>query len=840
MFNRTSYLIYIVLLTIIMLTFSHELHAVPAAPAFRTLTQPDGTAFRARQWGDEFSHGWETAEGYSIVFDEHLKTWTYAELDWSGRLVSSFNRVGIDQLPPNISKHLLPEKELRPLIAQNAFPAELSPELPQEQIPLSGTANIPVILINFKDRSATFSGTDFNTLLFGSGNYSLKEYFTEVSYGSFTVTAGPGGVAGWYTAANNHDYYGQNDTGGADRWPGTLVREAVMAADAAGFNFAPYDQDGDGYVDVVAIVHQGSGAEAGGTSTDIWSHSWSLNGAYYYGYSDGGEYTTNDPHPQGGYIKVNKYIIQPESLSGGMQTIGVFAHEYGHALGLPDFYDTDYSSEGIGNWSIMAGGAWNSVSRPGDRPAHMDAWCKYALGWITPAIVSGTLTNEPISAAATNADVYQLLPGSPSSGGEYFLIENRQKSGFDAGLPGAGLLVWHIDESVSSNRNECYPGGPDCAVNHYHLSLMQADNLWDLEKKKNRGNQGDPYPGSTNNTSFTNNSSPNSNLWNEGASNVSITDISSSGSIMTATLSTDGTPVTTTLPATTTTQPGTSTSSSSTTTSQPSTTTIQLSTTTAQPITTSIQLTTTTSAAGTTSIQPTTTSQPGTTTTSEFSTTSSQASTTSSLINTTSILPATTTMPSSGGHGGGGSKKTTTSSLFPPSTSSTPPPVTTSTMLVSSSTTTSVKVTTTVASSSTTTTAKQCPIVLLADDQPERIDELRDFRDTILLKSRAGRGYVRLFYRHSLELTSILLKNPDITFQAREVLSSIFPHIKSSIETKEMHITPTMMHRIESLLDAINTAASFELKVTILRLKQDLSQHKMFEKLGIKFVFQDG
>jgi hypothetical protein len=99
---------------------------------------------------------------------------------------------------------------------------------------------------------------------------------------------------------------------------------------------------------------------------------------------------------------------------------------------------------------------------------------------------------------------------------------------------------------------------------------------------------------------------------------------------------------------------------------------------------------------------------------------------------------------------------------------------------------------------------------------------------------------VRLFYRHSLELTSILLKSPDITFQAREVLSSIFPHIKSSIETKEMHITPTMMHRIESLLDAINTAASFELKVTILRLKQDLSQHKMFEKLGIKFVFQDG
>jgi hypothetical protein len=161
-------------------------------------------------------------------------------------------------------------------------------------------------------------------------------------------------------------------------------------------------------------------------------------------------------------------------------------------------------------------------------------------------------------------------------------------------------------------------------------------------------------------------------------------------------------------------------------------------------------------------------------------------------------------------------------------------------MLVSSSTTTSVKVATTAASSSTTTTAKQCPIVFLSDDQPERIDELRDFRDTILLKSQAGRGYVRLFYRHSLELTSILLKNPGITSQAREVLGSIFPHIKSSIETKEMHITPAMMHSIESLLDAINTAASFELKATLLRLKHDLRQHKLFEKLGIKVVFQDG
>lgn len=114
-------------------------------------------------------------------------------------------------------------------------------------------------------------------------------------------------------------------------YPGTLVREAVAAADTL-FDFAPYDSNGDCYVDVVDLVHQGSGEEAGGPSTDIWSHSWDLNSAAYFNYSDGGEYTTNDPCTFGGNIKVNAYVIQPETLWGGQQTIGVFAHEYGHCV----------------------------------------------------------------------------------------------------------------------------------------------------------------------------------------------------------------------------------------------------------------------------------------------------------------------------------------------------------------------------------------------------------------------------------------------------------------------------------------------------------------------------
>jgi M6 family metalloprotease-like protein len=853
MVMKKKYLIVIIVLNVMSIVLAQQLYAVPAAPVYYGLRQPDGTVFHARQWGDEFSHGWETEDGYTIVFDEYLRSWTYAEIDMNGKLVSSFHRVGINGLPHTITKYLKPFQKHSFRIFDETPAYERQPELPQKQIPLEGTANIPAILINFKDRTTTYSTSAFNTLLFDNGNYSLKEYFAEVSYGAFTVSAGPGGIAGWYTAVNNHDYYGQNDASGGDRWPGTLVREAVMAADAAGFNFAPYDQDGDGYVDVVAIIHQGSGEEAGGPSTDIWSHSWSLSGAYYYGYSDGGEYTTNTPNPKGGYIKVNKYIIIPETLWGNLQTIGVFGHEYGHALGLPDLYDTDYSSQGIGRWSLMAGGAWNSVTRSGDRPAHIDAWCKYALGWIVPTHVTATLFDEPIDQAATTADVYQLLDGSPTTGGEYFLVENRQKTGFDAGLPGAGLLIWHVDESISSNRNECYPGGPSCAANHYHVALIQADNLWELEKKYDSGDQGDPYPGSTGTVDFTLSSSPSSNLWNGTISDVSITDIGSSGPVMTATLSVAGLPATTTIqpnsttsqPGTTTSQPGiTTSSSSSTTTSQFSTSTSNLSSstssqpgTTSQPATTtgepgtttSLSSTTTTSAASTTSIQTSTTIAV------VSSTSTTETSTTTSAIITTSILHSTTTISSSGGGGGGGgSRKTTTSSLSLASTSSTQLPETTSTIAMSSSTSTSVQVTTSVVSFTTTTTEKQCPLILLAGEDSEEINLLRDFRDKILSRTHAGRTYIQLFYSHSLELTAIFIKNPGITFYARQVLTIVYPHIKEMVNHNEVTITPRELSSVESLLSEINTVASNELQVRLKELKQDIKKQNLCDTLEIR------
>lgn len=518
-------------------------HAVSASPNLHTFTQPDGTVFNARQWGDEHLSGWEMENGYTIVFVESQQTWYFADLDSAGDLVPSLYRVGIDEPPVGLPKRLRP----RPPTTFTSETKALSKSLELAIPAATGTRNIPIVLVNFADTSPTYSKSAFNNLLFSLNTYSLKDYFREVSYNKFDISSGTSGILGWVTVSEGRSYYGR-DKGSTskdrDYWVADLVYEAVQLADAQ-TTYSDYDSDGDCIVDSVMIVHQGMGQEAAPDSNNIWSKSWNLSNAKLVNRLNyPGQYISNDVCAAGGYVKVDGFTIMPELHSdGGLTTMGVFAHEYGHALGLPDLYDTDYSSKGVGIWSLMAAGSWTKASRSGDRPAHLDAWSKFRLGWVTPTLVSGTLVNEQIAQAATAADVYQLRAGTPDSS-EYFLVENRQQARFDAGLPGGGLLVWHIDgERITSgsragtvNTSECYPPS-SCASAHYGVSLVQADREWGLENDVSEGDSGDPFPGSTNNVSWNGLTMPASSLWSGAASNVSVSNVSSSGATMTATLS---------------------------------------------------------------------------------------------------------------------------------------------------------------------------------------------------------------------------------------------------------------------------------------------------------------
>lgn len=497
--------------------------SAPASPDLKTLRQPDGTPFEARQWGDEWRHGWETAEGYTILFDSVRRHWVFAVPSATGALSPSQLLAGKHPAPAGVKPFWRGSAAAK--LRRSASVRSVSSVVKQ------GTNNILTLMINFSDRTATYTPENFNTLLFGTGTNSMADYYTEISHGLFTVSSGPAGVKGWYQAPLGHNAY--------PTLPGNLVYEAVKAADTAGVDFQPYDSNGDCLVDVVNIIHQGTGQESSGDNTDIWSHSWSLTEAKANDWGQYPAYVTKTPCAKGGYISVDAYTIEPERFGRQMMTVGVFAHEYGHTLGLPDLYDTDRSSVGAGVWSLMADGTWAGVRVYGDRPSHMDPWSKYKLGWLTPQKVTSNLpASVTIYPQNSVASAFQFGAGGPNSpDAEYFLVENRQRSGFDTALPGSGMLVWHISESTSNNDKECYPGGPSCQTQHYKVALIQADNKWAMERKLSKGDGGDPFPGSSNNTSLNDYTLPNGKLYSGYNSTASISGVSVSQSNILATVS---------------------------------------------------------------------------------------------------------------------------------------------------------------------------------------------------------------------------------------------------------------------------------------------------------------
>jgi hypothetical protein len=212
----------------------------------------------------------------------------------------------------------------------------------------------------------------------------------------------------------------------------------------------------------------------------------------------------------------------------GDMTIGVFCHELGHAFNLPDLYDTDGSSHGLGKWSVMAAGSWNGAT--GSSPAHFDAWCKQELGFTTPVNITSD-TTVFVPTATYNPFVYKVTAdGLPNT--EYFLVENRQLMGYDFYLPYKGILIYHCDDTVStSNRKEWYPEWN--AGGHYLVALEQAEGNFSLEKRLSIGDTNDPWPGNQNKREFSDVSRPNSQYYDTVPTFIKIFNISDSDSIMT-------------------------------------------------------------------------------------------------------------------------------------------------------------------------------------------------------------------------------------------------------------------------------------------------------------------
>ncbi len=465
--------------------------AIIAIPTPVELKQPDGLSITLRVRGDEFCHWFEDMNGYAVTRNQGQ--YVYAVRDAQGGLAPTTWVVGVAD-PVNSAGTI--QGGPSPAFKQQQRAARLAATDAAQRppaVPPVGVVKNLVLLCRFSDHALgvhTRAPADYTALMNAVGGDplvaptgSLLDYYRENSYGTMTLTST---VIAWVTLPQTEAYYGDG-VDGFGNYPQNaqrMVEDALNAANAT-VNFGQFDADNDGFVDSIDIIHSGYAAETGFGGGDwIWSHRWAVPTPW----------SSGDLNGSGTSVKVFDYHTEAalwDTSGTNILRVGVVAHETGHFFGLPDLYDTDGSSEGIGSWCLMAN-SWGFDFTQW-HPPHFSAWCKQELGFVVPTVIGAGTYGLP--RAETIAKSYRVNHGYP--GGEYLLIENRQPVGFETDMPQGGLAIWHIDETKLNNNSEGYPGQPGWPGNnnHFKVALLQADGLYQLEHGLNRGNAGDVYHG---------------------------------------------------------------------------------------------------------------------------------------------------------------------------------------------------------------------------------------------------------------------------------------------------------------------------------------------------------
>lgn len=470
--------------------------AVPAYPFPIKITQPDGSELIIRLHGDEYFHYKTTVDGYALAPDKNGFL-TYAQINSNGNLISSsFKARNIEKRSvtekaflqsltrnPNLSKFSQIRRALR-------IKSQVSSSVPQKSYPLSGTPKSLVILVNFADVNFVTPDpkTSFTNLLNQSGystnggTGSAKDYFHDASNGVFNPQFD---VVGPFTLPNNMAFYGANDSSGSDTNPRQMVIDACTLAAASGVNFAQYDTDNNGIVDNIFVYYAGYNEAEGAPANTIWPHRWTLadlstkfNGVSVYDYA-----CTSELRGKSG---------------SNMCGVGTFCHEFGHVLGLDDMYNTnnDYSYNTLSYWDIMDSGPYLNLGRT---PPSYSSYERFYLNWLTPneLKVSGNYNLETITASNKAYLISQYgnsnLNGENPVPVEFFLLENRQQSGWDSYLPGHGMLITHIYYNPTTWANNT----PNNIATAMGVDIVEADKI-----ASDATLAGDPFPGTSNVTSY--------------------------------------------------------------------------------------------------------------------------------------------------------------------------------------------------------------------------------------------------------------------------------------------------------------------------------------------------
>ncbi len=355
---------------------------------------------------------------------------------------------------------------------------------------------VPVILAAYDGNPLQFDAGDFAHDVFdttgSTATGSLYDYWMWVSGNRVRVVAE---VVATITLPNSRYFYSRGarglDRNSTPRNSFGAIRDALMLSQTT-VDWNLYDLDRDGYVDMVWLVHAGPGSEASGDPDDLWSITSDMNSPWRLG--EAFETSTLIPGTQR-KVRINRFTILPElsgRRAGAISEIGVYCHEFGHAMGLPDLYDTSGGSNaGPGNWALMATGGFGSNGVSPEFPSHLGAWSLRFLGLdrTTRPTVDTIFDLPPVAANGDIVDLWFQGEESP----EHFLLENRVRDVFDRTLPNQGLIVCQVNEAVMGARiaNNNVNAGLNPA-----MVLIEGDGDHDLVVGRNRGDGSDPFPGS--------------------------------------------------------------------------------------------------------------------------------------------------------------------------------------------------------------------------------------------------------------------------------------------------------------------------------------------------------
>lgn len=469
-----------ILLSISAVLAAIAIQAMPVKPGIcRNITLADGTVVKAELVGDEHLTYWRTADGAC-----------YRQTPLAG----VFSKVELSAL----------QSEYDAVVAQKAAREKAILESARTSMPVKkvegskfqGKKKCLVILANFADTKFKPEHTlDLYKQIINGENYSdetlgfkgsVRDYFKAQSGGQFEIDFD---VVGPVDLPKGYAGYGKNDASGRDQaalvYP--MVEDAVNLAKDQVTDWKQYDWDGDGLVEEVFVLYAGHGQAKYPQDPDlVWPHKSAI-----------------DPMTVADGVKVSVYACSSElGATEAIDGIGAFCHEFSHCMGLKDHYDINGRGYGTGFWDIMCFGCYNGNSF---LPAEYNSYEKMFCGWKEPIVLNAEPQKiEGMKALAAGGDTYIFY--NDGNENEYYMLENRQKTGWDAALPGEGLIVLHVDYSKGAWE--------DNQVNYnaarQRMTVIPADNTLGSTDEDKAGDAW-PYQG---NNSLTNYSRPACTVYN--------------------------------------------------------------------------------------------------------------------------------------------------------------------------------------------------------------------------------------------------------------------------------------------------------------------------------------